>query len=261
MTTLAERWAGMRGEAKAAWHRPAEAGAEGPALPPPAAPAVPALWPGCSDEFYPVSAANLGDVPSAVRKLAADWHCTVPNQAVRPRVVVEAQASRTCCDIWGRGRCEAQIDAGQQAAIASCKSRMRVWGSFGKVPEAKFDELWQKVSLFFIGRRLGGVAGSAEEDLRGLGMLLVSSEGNPASQLFFANRFPVPNVGDTLRFTDLSLQSFLDDNDIARTLMVTSLMPPPTHYCDPTSSKYHRRQVASARALQSDSIRVPHAHL
>ena len=90
------------------------------------------------------------------------------------------------------------------------------WFSFQQVhkfEKAKFNTMWGKLSLYFIGPA-DGVAAGSEADLRGTIFLNIYSEQKVL--INYGVKGMKPNIGDVINFGELETCNLLDENDTAR---------------------------------------------
>jgi hypothetical protein len=134
-----------------------------PAHPPPQPAHVPGpVWPGCGDLDYPLSCAAMEDLPSSIQRLSRRWEHTVGSDIIRPELRVDQAPIRTCAEEWGRGHCRARMLADEQRELLGLKSRLTTWASMSKTKDAKFDELWVGLPLFYAGPS-GDMAGGGQQ--------------------------------------------------------------------------------------------------
>ena len=82
------------------------------------------------------------------------------------------------------------------AQLKAISQRFHVWAAMTKRPPTKFDEMFADLPLFFVW---------CDGATRGIGLLLIGSDGQPRHEFFFSMPFEKPEAGDILHFHDLDL--------------------------------------------------------
>ena len=154
------------------------------AVPRPAAAAPPtSVWPCAGDDYYPITAEHLGEVPQAVRTLNQLWQRTVGDGVVKPAAAFEAPVRHLCEETLGWGNCESLTDAATKARLEGIRRALRVWAGNGHPKAVRFDEVWGKLAMLYFGPKGDPPAGSADEP-RGRVALLLYMEVSPLMLIF-----------------------------------------------------------------------------
>ena len=96
---------------------------------------------------------------------------------VRPKQTLDEAHFRLCGEVWGVGSCLRRMPADELTPLQTLKRRLEVWPDVHKRQNAKFDTLWGKLPLYYIGADCGAAASA--DDVRGHVVLLIFSEKRP----------------------------------------------------------------------------------
>ena len=221
MAALAGRWHGMSKEEKTAYMRndrvagvASQRAGLGQPHSPPQQRQFP--FPSCAeDEYYPIGASKMKEVPGNVASLSKRWAETIGSGTIRPRCLIDAPAVHVCEEALGQGRCKADMPSGELAQLDACKARLSSWSKMTKAKDVTWDCVWRCLPLFFVGPG-ADAAGRSDEPMCGILMLLLASEYRPPSQIFYVDKCPCPAPGDIISFTQLAPEKILDHVETSR---------------------------------------------
>ncbi len=229
MAALSDKWAALTAAEKLEY-RPkrrsecALAGASAGALV--VSSAGPDSSPPGGESFYPVSEAEIADLPGRVRELSSKWRRRIGlrSQSVfRPRNddFYPPPVERTCERVLGRGLCAEDFEKDELREILSWNERLARWTRICKLRNASIDGVWGKLALFWAS---GGGAGRVP---CGFAFLLLHSNLITGEAVFCVqNRVGLDlKVGDVLSFSDVTLADIFNQTQLTRLLVEGSWEP------------------------------------
>lgn len=145
---------------------------EGAAHPPRPCPTGSSVFPYSGDDFYPISAAGLGDLPKHVSALSRLWSKTVGDGAVKPAARFDAPVKHLCEETYGRACCATDLDSATSARLASLRRSLKSWASHRHPKPCRSDQVWTALGMLYFGPKENVAGGSAQVPSGRIGLLL-----------------------------------------------------------------------------------------
>lgn len=198
MRQLAHRWSGLGCEQRQAY-QPLD---EPPVVEGPCSTRLPRAqtrpWPGCGDDFYPISESELSHVAQHVPVYSAAWKARVGGEPIPPGPNFEAPVIHTCQEKVGDRGCQHNIDPATLANIELIHKRLDRWSTMTKPRATPLDQPWgQRLQLFYFGDRPG--IAHADREPRGVAFLMIGPRLR--QQVLYMEACAPPKPEDTISFT------------------------------------------------------------
>lgn len=184
------------------------------APPPRPCPAGCSIFPHSGDDFYPISAAEMGDLPRHVSTLSRLWSRTVGDGVVRPEADFEAAVKHLCEETYGRARCAMDVDGATKARLQRLRRSLKTWAAHRHPKPRRFDQSWTALGMLYFGPKENEACGSAEA-ARGRVGLLLYSELSPLELVFCLQPSSAVQPGDVVTVS-LQLEQMANQAKVIR---------------------------------------------
>lgn len=218
MADIGREWQAMGDEQRRPYYQPrgpqqnpAEAQAARPAQP---GVAGSSIFPHSGDDFYPISAVELGDLPKHVAALSKLWSRTVGDGVVTPAPRFEAPVRHLCEETYGRARCATDIDDAAKARLSILRRSLRSWAVHRHPKPCRYDQVWTALGMLYFGPKANAAGGSGGV-APGRVALLVYPELGPLELVFCVQPSLAVQPGDLVTM-DLQLEQMANLAKITR---------------------------------------------
>jgi hypothetical protein len=181
---------------------------------PPQRPCGSSIFPYGGDGFYPISDAELGDMPRHVPSLSKLWSRTVGDGVVRPAAHFDAAVKHLCEETYGRARCATDVDNATKARLDSLRRSLKTWAVHRHPKPSLFDQVWTALGMLYFGPKENAAGGSGEDAPGRVGLLLYP-ELSPLELVFCLQPTFAVQPGDVVN-VDLKLEQMANHAKVTR---------------------------------------------
>lgn len=219
---LSRLWQAMTDDEKARYNprrpRSAHAASSSESTPLAAPSATGGPWPHLGDDFYPLRAELAASIADKIADTSVAWRRRTGDGVIKAEASIGTSRVPLCSEMLGRGCCGRVLADGRNEALLDAKGRLHLWAVAGKTKDVKFDALWSRLPLWYIGPApdAAPAASGSDDDLRGGLLLLIFSELNPSRQMWFSGRVQAPTPGQTVSFGHAAHDNILCEVEVAR---------------------------------------------
>lgn len=172
------------------------------------------IFPYSGDDFYPIGAAELGDMPRHVSSLSKLWSKTVGDGVVRPAAHFDAPVKHLCEETYGRACCANDVDNATKARLDSLRRSLKTWAVHRHPKPSRFDQIWTSLGMLYFGPKENAAGGSGDDASGRVGLLLYP-ELSPLELVFCLQPILAVQPGDVIKM-DLQLEQMANHVQITR---------------------------------------------